>query len=186
LLEPFFSDARAAWSFSLTTRLTIFCSSTRKARMIRSLTASPQRVPPYSNPQIYPPEEPTLEARKSVDYLWAHENTASPPRTVETGINSEDRSFPPNIVRGLQRPLRIRTFHFAGCDTNKVIQMIASILRKIISRNDRAPEQVSKEPIGTEGEQYKSKLMTFHGCNVPGISLDAYLKRILKYCPSTA
>ena len=29
-------------------------------------------------------------------------------------------------------------------------------------------------------------LLRFHGCNVPGIALDAYLDRILKYCPSSA
>ena len=33
--------------------------------------------------------------------------------------------------------------------------------------------------------KYLANVLAFHGTNVPGISLQAYLARVLKYCPVT-
>lgn len=139
-------------------------------------------------PTPQPPAEPTLEARKSIDYPWSHENTSSPPRPLEG-----ESDFPGTIMRDLQRPPRLKTFHFANCNTSQVLRMITLVLETKIKKNDRLyPPGAEVNPLGLgspandAGLQFQSTLLRFHGCNVPGIGLDAYFDRILKYCPSTA
>lgn len=91
---------------------------------------------------------------------------------------------------------------------NDLIMMLSSLLTKIIEANDKlhpnhfdntiAARQRQKEERknNEEGDntneeddeminKYLANVLAFHGANVPGISLHAYLARVLKYCPVT-
>lgn len=77
-------------------------------------------------------------------------------------------------------------------DVSDVIEMVTLVLSQIVSANDAlySPESrgnplETPAVIGDYGDMLKSTLLSFHGCNVPDISLRAYLARILKYCPAT-
>jgi len=62
---------RLAYSaFFLSTFFTIFCSSMRKARMIRSRTAFPHRVPPYARLTVF--------CRFEMDIIFSGLNRGSP------------------------------------------------------------------------------------------------------------
>ncbi|EDK36428.2 hypothetical protein PGUG_00526 [Meyerozyma guilliermondii ATCC 6260] len=91
---------------------------------------------------------------------------------------------------------------------NDLILMLSSLLTKIIEANDKlhpnhfdntiAARQRLKEERKSNGDtesineeddemknKYLANVLAFHGANVPGISLHAYLARVLKYCPVT-
>lgn len=90
---------------------------------------------------------------------------------------------------------------------NDLIMMLSSLLTKIIEANDKlhpnhfdntiAARQRLKEERLSSGDEsvhddddeiknkYLANVLAFHGANVPGISLHAYLARVLKYCPVT-
>lgn len=121
---------------------------------------------------------------------------ASPPRCDEL----THCKFSPRILRGLTRPPHNKVFHFAGCEAQTVLSMMSVVLTKLISLNDEhqnnlrqqqspkshsAPGANNPLPLGYNGEKFKSSLLGFHGSNVPGIGIEAYLSRILKYCPMT-
>lgn len=96
----------------------------------------------------------------------------------------------------------MKVFHFVGCDPRSVLSMISVVMTKMISVNEKLyPEDTVQnadpenthiphfrsqaKPLGLVGESFKNSLMGFHGSNVPGIGIEAYLSRILKYCPMT-
>lgn len=152
------------------------------AQSRRGSAQSLRHMPPQ------PPAEPVLEARKSVDYPWSHENTSSPPR-----LFSRETIFSDTLLSDLPRPPRAKMFHFANCSAAPVLRMITLVLDTIIKKNDKlypSEQDVSPVSLGTpaneQGRMFQSIMLRFHGFNVPGIGLDAYFERILKYCPSTA
>ncbi|KAK9473085.1 cyclin-domain-containing protein [Dipodascopsis tothii] len=83
-----------------------------------------------------------------------------------------------------------------------VLAMLSAMLQRIIETNDGlrrsrhhhsshapaaaqapAPEQHDHDDSGSS--QSVSSILSFHGRNIPAITLQAYLMRILKYCPAT-
>jgi PHO85 cyclin-6/7 len=70
-----------------------------------------------------------------------------------------------------------------------VIEMVAGLLTKITTTNDRQHEHIHRQippPEGTAGlSQQTNSVLAFHGKNVPQISILSYLSRIHKYCPTT-
>lgn len=86
----------------------------------------------------------------------------------------------------IPRPLKIRSFDFGNANVEDVLDMITLVLTRIVEKNDRIsePQYVNyQSDIGSKALQ--NIFAGFHGCNIPAISLDAYLARILKYCPTT-
>lgn len=78
-------------------------------------------------------------------------------------------------------------------DTHDVLDMITHVLDTIVSEYDRLyPETHSGLPlneppdISPEARSFRSHVLSFHGCNIPAISIQAYLLRLLKYCPATS
>jgi hypothetical protein len=70
-----------------------------------------------------------------------------------------------------------------------IIEMVAGLLTKITTTNDRQHEHLHRHippPEGTSGlSQQTTSVLAFHGKNVPSISILSYLSRIHKYCPTT-
>ncbi|KAL8957997.1 MAG: hypothetical protein Q9183_005926 [Haloplaca sp. 2 TL-2023] len=70
-----------------------------------------------------------------------------------------------------------------------IIEMVAGLLTKITTTNDRQHEHTHKpipHPDGTPGlSQQSASVLAFHGKNVPSITILSYLSRIHKYCPTT-
>jgi hypothetical protein len=69
-----------------------------------------------------------------------------------------------------------------------IIEMVAGLLTKITTTNDRQHEH--HRPMALTEEQshlnpHASCVLAFHGKNVPGITILSYLSRIHKYCPTT-
>ena len=70
-----------------------------------------------------------------------------------------------------------------------IIEMVAGLLTKITTTNDRQHEHLHRHippPEGTTGlSQQATSVLAFHGKNVPSITILSYLSRIHKYCPTT-
>ncbi|KAK9452903.1 cyclin-domain-containing protein [Dipodascopsis uninucleata] len=74
-----------------------------------------------------------------------------------------------------------------------VLVMISSLLQKIIEANDalyishhdQGNHHLYHQHIHSQAPGIASSILAFHGRNIPAISLQAYLLRILKYCPAT-
>lgn len=70
-----------------------------------------------------------------------------------------------------------------------IIEMVAGLLTKITTTNDRQHDHLHRQipPVdGTSGlSQRTTSVLAFHGKNVPSISILSYLSRIHKYCPTT-
>ncbi|KAF2710543.1 cyclin-domain-containing protein [Pleomassaria siparia CBS 279.74] len=70
-----------------------------------------------------------------------------------------------------------------------IIEMVAGLLTKITTTNDRQHEHLHRQippPEGTAGlSQQTTSVLAFHGKNVPSITILSYLSRIHKYCPTT-
>ncbi|KAK9495247.1 cyclin-domain-containing protein [Lipomyces doorenjongii] len=68
-----------------------------------------------------------------------------------------------------------------------VLVMISALLQRIIEANDALYMSHHHHHHSHDGRArgLASSVLAFHGRNVPAISLQSYLMRILKYCPAT-
>ncbi|KAL8871060.1 MAG: hypothetical protein Q9174_003032 [Haloplaca sp. 1 TL-2023] len=70
-----------------------------------------------------------------------------------------------------------------------IIEMVAGLLTKITTTNDRQHEHTHKHVTHADGtpglSQQSASVLAFHGKNVPSITILSYLSRIHKYCPTT-
>jgi hypothetical protein len=70
-----------------------------------------------------------------------------------------------------------------------IIEMVAGLLTKITTTNDRQHDHLHRQIPPVEGasglSQQTTSVLAFHGKNVPSISILSYLSRIHKYCPTT-
>ena len=80
-------------------------------------------------------------------------------------------------------------YEISAMPVSDIIEMVAGLLTKITTTNDRQHEHLHRHvppPEGSSGlSQQTSSVLAFHGKNVPSISILAYLSRIHKYCPTT-
>jgi PHO85 cyclin-6/7 len=124
----------------------------------------------------------------------------SPPR-IKVKSLSHIQSFvidDTNPLSPSRNPSRIAAA--AGRDTSpqyeisempvaEIIEMVAGLLTKITTTNDRQHEYLHRHiPPSENGQalsQQTTSVLAFHGKNVPSISILSYLSRIHKYCPTT-
>jgi hypothetical protein len=85
-----------------------------------------------------------------------------------------------------------RRYEISGMPVGDVIEMVASLLTKITTTNDRQHEHLHRNmpPHGQADatgmmSSTTNSVLAFHGKNVPSISIMSYLSRIHKYCPTT-
>ncbi|KAJ4300991.1 cyclin-like protein interacting with PHO85 [Kalmusia sp. IMI 367209] len=80
-------------------------------------------------------------------------------------------------------------YEISEMPVSDIIEMVAGLLTKITTTNDRQHEHLHRQippPEGASGlSQQTTSVLAFHGKNVPSISILSYLSRIHKYCPTT-
>lgn len=82
-----------------------------------------------------------------------------------------------------------RQYEISSMPVTDIIEMVAGLLTKITTTNDRQHDHMSR-PIPIPEDQASmsaqtSSVLAFHGKNVPSITILSYLSRIHKYCPTT-
>ncbi|KAL8774642.1 MAG: hypothetical protein Q9203_004125, partial [Teloschistes exilis] len=80
-------------------------------------------------------------------------------------------------------------YEISAMPVSDIIEMVAGLLTKITTTNDRQHEHIHRnipQPEGTNSlSQQSNSVLAFHGKNVPSITILSYLSRIHKYCPTT-
>ncbi|CZT18205.1 uncharacterized protein RCC_04048 [Ramularia collo-cygni] len=70
-----------------------------------------------------------------------------------------------------------------------IIEMVAGLLTKITTTNDRQHEHLHRQPPSGDASSHlnpqTTSVLAFHGKNVPSITILSYLSRINKYCPTS-
>ena len=81
-----------------------------------------------------------------------------------------------------------KQFEISAMPVTDIIEMVAGLLTRITTTNDRQHEHHRPIPLTEEQSHlnpHASCVLAFHGKNVPGITILSYLSRIHKYCPTT-
>lgn len=81
-----------------------------------------------------------------------------------------------------------RQYEISAMPVTDIIEMVAGLLTRITTTNDRQHEHHRPIPLTEEQSHlnpHASCVLAFHGKNVPGITILSYLSRIHKYCPTT-
>ncbi|EKD17290.1 cyclin-dependent protein kinase complex component (Pcl7) [Drepanopeziza brunnea f. sp. 'multigermtubi' MB_m1] len=79
-------------------------------------------------------------------------------------------------------------YDISGMPISDIIEMVAGLLTKITTTNDRQHESLHRPLPSGEAANFSgqsSSVLAFHGKNVPSITILSYLSRIHKYCPTT-
>ena len=80
-------------------------------------------------------------------------------------------------------------YEISAMPVTDIIEMVAGLLTKITTTNDRQHEHNHRLIPPAEGNtglsQQTTSMLAFHGKNVPSITILSYLSRIHKYCPTT-
>ncbi|KAL8731537.1 MAG: hypothetical protein Q9166_003383 [cf. Caloplaca sp. 2 TL-2023] len=80
-------------------------------------------------------------------------------------------------------------YEISAMPVTDIIEMVAGLLTKITTTNDRQHDHIHKHIPPSEGtsglSQQSTSVLAFHGKNVPSITILSYLSRIHKYCPTT-
>jgi len=79
-------------------------------------------------------------------------------------------------------------YEISGMPITDIIEMVAGLLTKITTTNDRQHESLHRPLPSTDTVNMSglsSSVLAFHGKNVPSITILSYLSRIHKYCPTT-
>lgn len=80
-------------------------------------------------------------------------------------------------------------YEISAMPISDIIEMVAGLLTKITTTNDRQHENLHRPIPSAETAAnmpgLTSSVLAFHGKNVPNITILSYLSRIHKYCPTT-
>lgn len=161
--------------------------------------------PPSSsatNPRATPSAGPAAVQSSPAQSLRSPADSASAsPRRIKVTSLSHIQSFaiddasPFSQTRSLSRRQRRDPadvgpqYEISDMPVSDIIEMVAGLLTKITTTNDRQHDHLHRQippPEGTSGlSQQTTSVLAFHGKNVPSISILSYLSRIHKYCPTT-
>ncbi|KAL8713576.1 MAG: hypothetical protein Q9220_002438 [cf. Caloplaca sp. 1 TL-2023] len=156
--------------------------------------------PLTSNPQglTSTPPSPRLQPTQRSMLSFAGSGASSPNRIKVRDLN-HIQSFASEEVltrsrHGSRHSLRGKQeigqqYEISAMPVTDIIEMVAGLLTKITTTNDRQHESIHRHippPEGTSGlSPQSSSVLAFHGKNVPSITILSYLSRIHKYCPTT-
>jgi hypothetical protein len=169
---------------------------------------APAQVPP--SPRFRPhSQQPTpvpagINAAQPSPVRSIHspaDSTSTSPQRIKVKSLSHIQSFaiddasPFSQNRSLARrqrrdPADIGTqYEISDMPVSDIIEMVAGLLTKITTTNDRQHDHLHRQIPPLEGasglSQQTTSVLAFHGKNVPSISILSYLSRIHKYCPTT-
>jgi len=81
-----------------------------------------------------------------------------------------------------------RQYEISSMPVTDIIEMVAGLLTRITTTNDRQHEHIHRPGTPQDGGNISTQsscVLAFHGKNVPSITILSYLSRIHKYCPTT-
>jgi hypothetical protein len=80
-------------------------------------------------------------------------------------------------------------YEISEMNIEHIIEMVAGLLTKITTTNDRQHEHLHRQPPHLQSQSHlnpqTTSVLAFHGKNVPSITILSYLSRINKYCPTS-
>ncbi|KAL8851769.1 MAG: hypothetical protein Q9221_003379 [Calogaya cf. arnoldii] len=156
--------------------------------------------PITSDPQDHAanPPSPRLEPTYRSMLSFSGSGTSSPSRIkVRDLIHIQSFASEEVLTRsrhGSRHSLRGKQeigqqYEISAMPVTDIIEMVAGLLTKITTTNDRQHDHVHRNippPEGANGlNEQTSSVLAFHGKNVPTITIMSYLSRIHKYCPTT-
>jgi PHO85 cyclin-6/7 len=146
----------------------------------QSSPSSPRLQPTYRSARSLAGSEATSPSRIKVRDLSHIQSFAS-----EEYLNR------PRLGRRMASTLSEsgRQYEISAMPVTDIIEMVAGLLTKITTTNDRQNEHI-RRPIPPPEDHANmhpqtSCVLAFHGKNVPSITILSYLSRIHKYCPTT-
>ena len=150
----------------------------------------PQDVPPPS-PRLQPTHPSTMSLNNSLA------NSPSRIKVRDLGhiqsFASEEfltRSRQPSRQSLQGRLEGTQQYEISAMPVSDIIEMVAGLLTKITTSNDLQHKSMHRHfPSSSDGSSGLShqatSILAFHGKNVPSITINSYLMRIHKYCPTT-
>ena len=109
---------------------------------------------------------------------------------IQSFATEDASAFSLGSSRRLQRVEDVGPqYEISSMPVTDIIEMVAGLLTKITTTNDRQHEHLHRQIPSIEGttnlNQQTTSVLAFHGKNVPSITILSYLARIHKYCPTT-
>jgi len=107
---------------------------------------------------------------------------------IQSFANEENISYRGQTGRRRTADDRGMKYEISGMPIGDIIEMVAGLLTKITTTNDRQHENLHRPVPGENTVNLtglSSSVLAFHGKNVPSITILSYLSRIHKYCPTT-
>lgn len=151
---------------------------------------APAREAPPPSPRLEPTYRSTLSLNGSA--------STSPSRIKVRDLNHIQSFASEEVLTRSRHPSRHslkgkigggQQYEISAMPVQDIIEMVAGLLTKITTTNDRQHEHLHRHipaPDGTSGlSQQATSVLAFHGKNVPSITIASYLSRIHKYCPTT-
>lgn len=150
----------------------------------------PPRSAPPPSPRLAPSNGSTLSLNGSAQ--------TSPSRIKVRDLNHIQSFASEEVLTRSRHPSRHslrgrigggQQYEISSMPVQDIIEMVAGLLAKITTTNDRQHEHLHRhipDPDGSTGLSQQAKsVLAFHGKNVPSITIASYLSRIHKYCPTT-
>ena len=144
-------------------------------RGLHSSPSSPRLGPTHRSTRSLGTSEASSPSRLKVRDLAHIQSFASQEYLARPRINP--RHFEPG-----------RTYEISAMPVTDIIEMVAGLLTRITTTNDRQHDHIQRPITPQEGQSISSQsscVLAFHGKNVPSITILSYLSRIHKYCPTT-
>lgn len=155
-------------------------ASTRPAPPSASSSAQQSPIGSLRSPLEPPSASPRRIKVRSLSHIQSFATDESSPFSQTRTLARRQRRDPGDV--GPQ-------YEISDMPVSDIIEMVAGLLTKITTTNDRQHEHLHRQippPEGTSGlSQQTTSVLAFHGKNVPSISILSYLSRIHKYCPTT-
>ncbi|KAF2877808.1 cyclin-domain-containing protein [Massariosphaeria phaeospora] len=165
-------------------------------------TASNPASTSFANPRPVPSSATSIAQNSPAGSLRSPlEATSASPRRIKVKSLSHIQSFATDEsstfsqTRSLSRRQRRDPndvgpqYEISEMPVADIIEMVAGLLTKITTTNDRQHDHIHRGIPTTEGatglSQQTTSVLAFHGKNVPSITILSYLSRIHKYCPTT-
>jgi hypothetical protein len=144
-------------------------------------SSGPTPVQPSPAQSLRSPEtSPTRIKVKSLSHIQSFAIDESSPFSQSRSLARRQRRDPAEV--GPQ-------YEISEMPVSDIIEMVAGLLTKITTTNDRQHDHLHRQIPPSEGtsglSQQTTSVLAFHGKNVPSISILSYLSRIHKYCPTT-
>ena len=151
----------------------------------RGLASSPPS--PRLQPTIRSPFSPSQSGSSSPNRIKVRDLNHIQSFASEEVLTRSRHGSRRSLRGGIQD--RGQQYEISSMPVTDIIEMVAGLLTKITTTNDRQHEHMHRHipPLeGTSGlSQQTASVLAFHGKNVPTISILSYLSRIHKYCPTT-